>query len=225
MEFSPRVIWGDVIEHDAPIEGPNERCIELPLALDVMALDRPGRVLDAGCSLNGFLNDDMQATVYHLTQNIFSERAYEHKVKPLSYISADLRDLSIFAGAAFDRTVCVSTLEHVGLDNASYGGPVEECPETMPKAVKELCRVTRSELFITVPYAEPAFHCTQWRFLGKQHVKAMTFLIEQFGFQVNVRYYAKTAGGWYGGGTAPVEAIPEGFPHIVNAIVCLRCTQ
>lgn len=225
MELNPRVRWGESLQKDSPIDGPNERCIELPLAKEVMALTRSGRVLDAGCSLNGFLQDDMQATVYHLTQNIFSERAYEHHGKPLSYISGDLRDLSLFAGAAFDRTVCVSTLEHVGLDNATYGGPVEACPETMPKAMKELCRVTRSELLVTVPYAEPPYHCTQWRFLGKSHVRALVFIAENFGFQVDVRYYAKTDGGWYGGETAPVDASEAGFPQIVNAIACLRCTQ
>lgn len=215
-----------MIPPDAPIDGPNERCIEIPLAREVMALDRPGRVLDAGCSLNGHLVDDMHAHVFHLTQNIASEnQTYSHKRHPLSYISADLRDLSMFAGCAFDRTVCVSTLEHVGLDNTGYGAAVETCPDTMPKAVKELCRVTRSELLITVPYGEPPFHCEQWRFLGDAHLHAMRFLIKQFGFQLDIRFYAKTAGGWYGGEAHPVEASQEGFPNAVNAIACLRCTQ
>lgn len=223
--FDPRVTWGDRIPQDAPVDGPNERCIELPLALEVMQLQRPGRVLDAGCAVNGHLPAEVHADVMHLTQNISSENTYEHKVTPLSYVSADLRDLSMFAGAAFDRTVCVSTLEHVGLDNSGYKGPEEACPDTMPKAVKELCRVTRSELLITVPYAEPPWHCSKWRYLGNQHLRAMKFLIEQFGFQVELRYYAKTDGGWYGGETSPVDASPAGFPQIVNAIVCFRCTQ
>ena len=225
MEFNPRVIWGANIPRDAPIDGTNERCIEVPLAREVMDLTQPGRVLDAGCSLNGYLCDEMQATVFHLTQNIFSEAAFEHKARPLSYVSADLRDLSFFSGAAFDRTVCVSTLEHVGMDNTGYGGASEACPETMPRAMKELCRVTRSELLVTVPFSDPPMHCTQWRFFGPVHIRHLAFVAENFGFRVETRYYGKTHGGWYGGETAPVDAIHDCFPQSVNAIACLRCTQ
>jgi hypothetical protein len=182
----------------------------------------PGRVLDAGCALNGHLRTDMAATVYHLTQNVASETTYAHSVRPLSYISGDLRDLSLFADGAFDRTVCVSTLEHVGLDNTTYQGPVEHCPETMLKAVKELCRVTRSALLITVPFAEPAGSCDQWRYMDRRTVGHMARILFNFGYLVDTRFYAKCPGGWYGGSESPVEASPDNFPQTVNAIVCLR---
>src|SRR4051812_46986533 len=223
--YDARVVWGDVIPASHPIEGVNERCIEIPLALEVMQLQQSGRVFDAGCSLNGKLSSSMQATVYHLTQNIGSETMYAHTKYALSYISGDLRDLSIFAGAAFDRTVCVSTLEHVGLDNVIYGGPQEACPDTMLKAVRELCRVTRRELFITVPYAEPVVAHAQWRFLGISTLGRMVRIATDTGFHVAMRFYVKCAGGWYGGELQPVEADPKGFPGAVNAIACLRCTQ
>jgi len=223
--YDPRVVWGDLIPSSAPVEGVNERCIEVPLALEVLNLMRPGRVLDAGCSLNGKLAPEMCATVYHLTQNVASEPQYAHNRYALSYVSGDLRDLSLFAGAAFDRTVCVSTLEHVGLDNSTYGGPEESCPDTMLKAVRELCRVTRSELLMTVPFAEPVVSNAQWRFLGIATLGRMVRIAMDNGFTVDMRFYAKCDGGWYGGETQPVEASDEGFPDAVNAIACLRCTQ
>lgn len=220
-----RVIWGVFIPPTDPIEGVNERCIELPLALDVLALDRPGRVLDAGCALNGHLLPEIQASVYHLTQNIASEHVFAHATSPLSYLSGDLRDLTLFAGAAFDRVVCISTLEHVGLDNSGYLAAVEKLPHTMYFAVKELVRITRTELLITVPYSEPAMSCAQWRFLGEGDLAAMAGVAERRGFTTELRYYAKTEGGWYGGDTVPVEASRKDFPQSVNAIACLRCTQ
>lgn len=217
--------WSEPIPASLPVTGPNERCIEIPLALEIMALDKPGRVFDAGCALNGHLHDDLTATVYHLTQNIASETAYAHTARPLSYISGDLRDLSLFADGAFDRTVCVSTLEHVGLDNTTYRGPREHCPQTMFRAVKELCRVTRTALLLTVPFSEPGMSCAQWRFLDTHTVGHMAKLAFNFGYRVDVRFYATTEGGWYGGSLDPVPANPTGFPHRVNAIVCLRCER
>lgn len=223
--FDPRVLWGDTIPASAPVDGANERCIEVPLALEVINLQRQGRVLDAGCALNGFLSDALAPQVTHLTQNIASETIYAHQSKPLSYVSADLRDLSLYAGAAFDRVACVSTLEHIGMDNSTYMGTAEACPDTMLRAVKELLRVTRSELFISVPYHDPAMHCPQWRFFDKRIVGHLVFLATNFGFQTAIRYYAKCDGGWYGGATQPVDASPVGFPDSVNAIACLRCTS
>lgn len=225
MPSNTRVVWGASLSPAEPVEGINERCIELPLALDVMALQRPGRVLDAGCALNGHLSEHMEASVFHLTQNVVSEKNYGHLTRPLSYVSADLRDLSVFADGAFDRTVCVSTLEHVGLNNATYLGSVETCPESMCDAVRELCRVTAHALLITVPFCDPPQGCEQWRFLGLRDLQQMARILFTHGFDAETRFYAKTDGGWYGGALDPVEANMEGFPESVNAIACLRGVQ
>lgn len=226
--FDARVTWGTPIPSDQPVGGPNERCIELPLALELLDLGRPGRVLDAGCAINGYIPEDgVLADVHHLTQHLASERI----VIPISrgitrsYLAADLRNLSLFNGAAFDRTVCISTLEHVGLDNTVYGGPVENCPDTMLKAFKELCRVTRSRLLITVPYSDPPVTCSQWRFFGKPVLGRMVQIAQNCGYQTDLRFYGKCEGGWYGGQEQPVDASREGFPNSVNAIACLRCVQ
>lgn len=225
QSYDPRVVWGAVIPQEQPVEGPNERCIEIPLALEVMQITRPGRVLDAGCALNGHLADTMQARVYHFTQNIVSETAYAHTDRPLSYVSGDLRDLTLFADGGFDRTVCVSTLEHVGMDNTTYNGPVEACPGSMLKAVKELCRVTKTALLITVPYNQTPIQCAQWRFFDIPAIVQVAKMAFNFGYRIDTLFYGKTAGGWYGGSPSPVEASMVGFPNSVNAMVCLRCQR
>lgn len=221
----PRVIWGQSIPADAPVVGVNERCIEVPLGLEVARLDLPGRVLDAGCGLNGQLWATMRASVYHVTLQVASEMAYAHTTRPLSYLSADLRDLGMFTDRAFDATVCISTLEHIGLDNTVYGGLVETRPETMLKAFKELCRVTDRRVFVTVPYADPPVCHRDWRFFGPAAIGALTRMAERFYYQVERRFYAKTEGGWQGGGEIPIEASLDGFPETVNAIACVRCTR
>jgi hypothetical protein len=197
------------------------------LAIEVLRLTEPGRVLDAGSALNGHIQDiPLTASVTHLTQNIVSEKLYSSPRYPMSYVSGDIRDLRMYRNGAFDRTVCVSTLEHVGLDNTGYHGAVESSPASAALAVDELCRVTQDALLITVPYAEPPVRHPQWRFFGATDVAHLARTLRtMWNFRVDVRYYAKCDGGWYGGEPDPVPASPEGFPDAVNAIVCLRCVR
>jgi SAM-dependent methyltransferase len=67
---------------------------------------------------------------------------------------ADVRSLP-FAAAWFDVVVCVSTLEHIGLDNSIYfnqaGQRIEE--EGDLTALRELARVTRTDgrILLTLP--------------------------------------------------------------------------
>jgi hypothetical protein len=225
IPLDARVTWGASIPATEPVAGPNERCIELPLAREAMELANPGRVLDAGCALNGYLSHAMEASVVHLTQNTASEKTFVHTTRPLSYVSADLRDLSLFRDRSFDRTVCVSTLEHVGLNNQTYLGPEEACPETMDAAFRELCRVTARTLLVTVPFADPPVGCPEWRFVGLANLHWFCACADAHGYATEVRYYAKTDGGWYGGALEPVPASLDGFPDAVNAIACLRCVR
>lgn len=221
VQIDPRVHWGVTIQREQPVDGPNERCIELPLAVDVVDPFQPGAVLDAGSALNGVIQQfPLTASVLHLTQHIGSEQLVAEQ--PVSFVSGDIRRMSLFADHAFDRTVCISTLEHVGLDNETYGGPVERCPRTVSTAVKELCRVTRDLLLITVPYAEPPIENGQWRFLGQREIGYIVRVLSDFGFTVEMRHYMKCEGGWYGGGLCPWPASDDGFPQSVNAIACLR---
>jgi SAM-dependent methyltransferase len=73
----------------------------------------------------------------------------------VSYLYADLRELP-FKDASYDRVVCISTLDHVGLDNVRFGAdaPSADDPQAEAiKAIRELGRVLRpgGELYLTLP--------------------------------------------------------------------------
>jgi len=143
--------------------GPNERCVELPLAVGFMQLQTPGEVLDAGCALNQNISGDLQARLTHVTQSFTRENRYVSEKR--RYVVGDLRDLSMFADKSFDRVLCISTLEHVGCDNSRYCGPIENCPETVALAAQELWRVCGGGLLISVP-----FRLEYWRERGWQYI-------------------------------------------------------
>ncbi len=209
-----RVTWERI---DGAIDGPNERCIEVPLALEVLRLGDPGWVLDAGCAMNGhlYVMTEPQAHVVHLTQAIASEKKRAEGREPISYVSADLRDLHIFADGAFNRTVCISTLEHVGMDNSGYGGPVESDPLSVWRAVAELLRVTRGELLITVPYAGAPWTDPRGRhrFWTAEDLTRLVCMARD----VEARFYVRGEDGWQ----ELTDVPPEGSDP-VRCIAALR---
>jgi SAM-dependent methyltransferase len=74
----------------------------------------------------------------------------------VSYLYADLRALP-YRDDYFDTVVCISTLDHVGMDNSDYGveaSPAEDPQQETRKALAELERVVAPEgaLLVTVPY-------------------------------------------------------------------------
>jgi SAM-dependent methyltransferase len=78
----------------------------------------------------------------------------EAEVPGLEAVCADLRALP-FRDREFDVVFCISTVEHVGQDNARYG--IEPGRGGMEKALRELRRVGR-RILITVPAGEPGDH-------------------------------------------------------------------
>jgi glycosyltransferase involved in cell wall biosynthesis/SAM-dependent methyltransferase len=140
--------------------GFDERVVEFPW---LFAQGFAGRVLDAGSALNHehILErllpqiDDLHVVTLEPEEQAFPE-------KRVSYVYADLRDLP-YPDGYFDTVVCLSTLEHIGMDNMLYGvdEPRAEDPEReMQRALGELIRAARSggRLFITVPYGRREDH-------------------------------------------------------------------
>jgi SAM-dependent methyltransferase len=74
-------------------------------------------------------------------------------------VYADLRELP-YRDAQFDTVVCVSTLDHVGMDNAFYGSDAGRSADPAAEAdrvVGELVRVLApgGRLLLTVPFGVP----------------------------------------------------------------------
>lgn len=225
-----RLQWPLQLSPAHAIPGDNERVIELPLAVDVLGLHRPGLVLDAGCALLPFMlalppTVATAARVMHLTQNIGTEPIIA-KGEQLSYVSADLRNLSMFADRAFDAVGCISTLEHVGMDNAVYGAAVEADPDSKWTALRELIRVTKQTLFLTVPFREQAIENPKWTYFTRTMLAQMTDLLTPLG-SIERAFYGRLSGDrWYGGSPVPLEGLDEidPFAHVAQ-IMCMKWTR
>src|SRR5205823_2256919 len=87
--------------------------------------------------------------------NLIGVDLAETDVRGLRTIVADVRDLP-FPTGAFGVVLCISTLEHVGLDNTVYGLVAERSGDGQRAALRELRRVLagNGRLLVTVPCGE-----------------------------------------------------------------------
>ncbi len=208
--------------------GFDERVVEVPLALQIARLDTPGAVLDAGFALNLPVVRQAAgrpaAVVTHFTQDETGEPVLPGDDDRYLRAFGDLRAMP-FGDGAFDRVVCVSTLEHVGMDNTRYGGASEQAPESAATAVAELVRVmaAHGELLITVPYGRAATH--DWfRVFDADGLAAL--LRPAVGLQVEVRYFFYDRGWAEGHATPPAAALDAGFAtDVVTGVAAVRVTR
>ncbi len=134
----------------------DERVVEYPWLFSRLP-PQPSRILDAGSILNyPHLLEHARLQNKRLTIVTLAPEGYCLWQKAISYVFADLRDLP-FRDAYFDCVVCISTLEHVGKDNATYtDDPAyrENHAHDFEKAVRELRRVCRTggQVLLTVPF-------------------------------------------------------------------------
>lgn len=140
--------------------GFDERVVEYPWLL---AQGPRGRTLDAGSTLNhAHVLDRVLPLVDELRLVTLAAEPVSFPERGVVYDYADLRALA-YEDGAFDTVVSLSTLEHVGMDNSSYGvhAPRAADPRAEARrALRELRRVTApgGRLLLTVPYGEPTDH-------------------------------------------------------------------
>lgn len=134
--------------------GTDERVIEIPWVLSRL---RPaGRVLEVGYAyaetawLGALLRSGVELSGVDLATR---------DVEGMETVEADVRELPL-PDSAFDQILLVSTLEHVGADNAVYGVEAKEGAGARLDALRELRRVLRRDgrLLVTVPLGEPGDH-------------------------------------------------------------------
>ncbi len=159
----------DVIEHQRDIflnqqlpacygEGLDERAVEYPWFFARLK-SQDKRILDAGSSLNH--HDLLNLSLWHGRKLHITTLAYEGcpsstVIKPV-YTYEDLRAMN-YPDAFFDAVACISTLEHVGMDNTllytdDYTKK-ENAVDAHLQAVDEMKRVLKEggTLYLTVPY-------------------------------------------------------------------------
>jgi hypothetical protein len=125
--------------------GLTERVVEIPWVLRRLPDDPQARVLDVGTAFAVIVYKWLLARQPNVVEIADLARPY---IPGLRSHVADVRSLP-FADDSFDVAVCISTLEHVGMDNTDYGiesggggGDVD--------ALRELGRVA-ARVLVTVP--------------------------------------------------------------------------
>jgi SAM-dependent methyltransferase len=140
--------------------GFDERVVEYPW---LFSRGLSGKVLDAGSVLNHrHVVESLLPAVEDLTIVTLAPEPVAFTGLGVSYLYADLRRLP-FRDGWFDEVVCLSTLEHVGMDNAIYGvrAPRAEEPQAeAAAALRELLRVVRpgGRVHLSVPYGRREDH-------------------------------------------------------------------
>ena len=175
----------------------DERIVEFPWVVAHLPAE-PVRCLDAGSTLNHdfildrpvFSNKDL--TIMTLVPE--SEAFWDRKI---SYLWGDLRT-SPFATDWFDVVTCISTLEHVGMDNSIYtDNPTYQKKDFQShlEVIKEFKRILKpsGKLYLTVPYG-------RFQDCGFQQVfnaEMLQRVVDTFGGQViEQTFYQYHATGW-----------------------------
>jgi SAM-dependent methyltransferase len=138
--------------------GADERVVEIPWVLSRLG---HGDVLDVGYAFAeaAWIAALLRAAPRRLVGVDLAGR----DVEGLKAVVADVRSLPL-PDRSFDQVLLVSTLEHVGADNAVYGldevVAAEDGAAARRQALGELRRVLRRDgrLLVTVPLGEPGDH-------------------------------------------------------------------
>ena len=167
-----------------------ERVVEIPWVLSRYEGER--RVLDVGSS------NAVPFYLHHLTAlnipELHGVDLSSRRVRGIRMTQADVRHMP-FPDASFDLVLCVSTLEHIGLDNRGYDleAPMEARGDlaAMIEIVRVLGRPGR--LLITIPFGRAQDHgwFKQYDLAGWQS------LLEAAGLEpAEQAFFRYSTGGW-----------------------------
>ncbi len=218
--------------------GLDERIIEYPWLFSRLPAG-PGLLLDAGSALNfGYLLSSpaiASKTVFICTLAPEQQSYWSWGV---SYIYQDLRR-TCFRDSYFDCVTCLSTIEHIGLDNTRFYTDRPEgeiAPGSHLEAMRELARVLKpgGQLFLTVPFGRSANHGWLQVFDAEMLDRAIAAFAPS---TASEQYFRYAADGWQASsrtGAADADYIDlhapgarplPGRPVAAEAVACLQLTK
>jgi len=214
----------------------DERIVEYPWLLAHMP-EGPARLLDAGSALNfetiithsKFTEKKVTIANLNPEPNCFWKRG-------ISYVFEDIRALP-FLPESFDLITCISTLEHVGMDNKIYTKDAsynEKKAADYIVALEELKRVLApgGVLFLTVPFGKYG----DFGFFQQFDSAMLVKVVAAFGPTTHTTtFYRYGDGGWQIGSeeecasaayvTADMAKTSATLPAAAGAVACLTLTK
>lgn len=202
---------------DSELSKYDERVVEYAMAWDyVIKLNKgwSSTLCDVGCVLNNQLISE--TIIKHVSFLSLINPSLENLVykENFAYFLGDIRSMSIPSEWQFDCVTCLSTLEHMGMDNTRYGGECADFkgeiknPEKYAvqgvRAIRELVKVGGS-LLLSVPFGPFEFLYVHgqpdkpiyYTFDKKRLLKLVEPLVN-FDVKLTV-FFNKRGEGWYRG--------------------------
>ena len=140
--------------------GLDERVIEYPWLISQLSGEH---VLDAGSVLNhAHILDRVLPGIESLSITTLRPEPQSFPERGINYHYGDLRELP-FEDDSFDAVVCLSTLEHVGMDNSFYGADEARADDPRHEARRALSELERvsvpgGKLLLSVPFGQREDH-------------------------------------------------------------------
>jgi SAM-dependent methyltransferase len=141
----------------------DERVIEYPWLFSRLP-ENDGRLLDAGSALNfGYLLSHERLACKQIFISTLSPEVYSYWRRGISYVFEDLRQ-TCYCENYFDWVACISTIEHIGLDNymlyTKDQSKLENRKDDYLRVISEMRRVLKpgGKLFLTFPFGKYRNH-------------------------------------------------------------------
>lgn len=144
--------WKDYLKHIVKWEVFSERIIENPIIIQHLPL-KPSKILDVGSRYSQVPLE--MASLGHEVWTLDIEE-YIFKHKKLKFVKGDIRKTK-FKSRFFDAVTVISTLEHVGMGETSYGDAEERDGDIT--AMAEIWRILKpgGVVLVTVPFGKAKF--------------------------------------------------------------------
>ncbi|EKD76129.1 MAG: hypothetical protein ACD_43C00217G0006 [uncultured bacterium] len=175
----------------------DERLVEFPWILSQLPTT-PGNLLDAGSTINHpFIINEPVFANKDVTIMTLAPEDKSFWQKRISYVYGDLRNVP-FRSDWFDSITCISTLEHVGMNNDVYTTDVtyhEADTKSHLEVISEFTRILKKggRLYLTLPYGIFKL-CGFQQVFNAEMVQAVKARFA--GKLITETYYRYTTAGW-----------------------------